>query len=67
MKQAIVKIQRGRYSHYFQVTRAWLTAASALVTEDRLEAISFINNAILELTHLRRALERIAEPTQEGH
>jgi hypothetical protein len=59
--KAIVKIQRGRYSHYFQVARAWLIAASALVVEDRLEAIDYVDKAILELTRLRGALKRYAE------
>ena len=54
---AIVKIQRGKYSSHFQVARAWLSAASALVLQDKDGAIGFIDAAILELKNLRIALK----------
>jgi hypothetical protein len=54
--KAVVRIQRGRYSSHFQVARAWLSAASALVNLDPESAISFIDGAIHELKRLRKSL-----------
>lgn len=54
-----VKIERGRFSSYFQVTRAWLSAASALVSIDRTAAIRYIDDAIGELEKLRLALRQV--------
>jgi hypothetical protein len=53
-----VKIERGNYSRYFQVARAWLMAASALVATDKQGASSFVGSAIVELQELRSALEK---------
>ena len=54
---AIVKIQRGRYSHLFQVVRAWLSAASAYASVDKKEAILYIDSAIVELQNLKKVLK----------
>jgi hypothetical protein len=53
-----VKIERGAYSRYFQVARAWLMAASALVPTDKQLAVAYIQTAIDELMRLRTALEK---------
>ena len=52
-KPAVVRIQRGLFSPYFQVARAWITAASALATVDRYVAASYIDQAIIELQALK--------------
>lgn len=56
--KAIVKIQRGRYSHYFQVARAMLSAASAVAATDSRMAIVYIDAAMLELRNLKVVLGR---------
>jgi hypothetical protein len=54
---SIVRIERGSYSRYFQVARAWLMAASASVSTNPREALSFIDAAIRELRVLRQAVK----------
>jgi len=55
-----VLIERGRYSSYFQVARAWLTAASARAVSSPHEAIAFLDAAIKELRELRAMIVRSA-------
>lgn len=50
---ATVKIMRGRFSPRFQVVRAWLSAASAVVLTNHNESLTFIDMAILELKQLK--------------
>lgn len=52
----LVKIQRNEFSVGFQVTRALLTAASAVVQSDPRRAVSFLDNAIKEMTTMRNQL-----------
>jgi hypothetical protein len=54
----IVRIERGSYSRYFQVARAWLMAASASAVTNPAEASRFIEAAILELKMLNKHLKR---------
>ena len=56
----LVTIERSRYSSYFQVTRAWLSAASALVAAEPSQAVEFIDAAIRELRDLRSTIMRAA-------
>jgi hypothetical protein len=53
---SIVTIERGRYSRYFQVTRAWLSAASALASTDRKLTVLYLDAAIKELRNLKVTL-----------
>lgn len=55
----LVKIERGKFSPYFQVARAWLTAASALASHDQMQAVHYINGAIEELEKLKRSLHSV--------
>lgn len=48
-----VRIERGKYTPFFQVTRAWISAASALVSIDRTQAIEYIDEAIHSLGDLK--------------
>lgn len=56
MKETIVRIQRGKYGPHFQVTRSWISAASALAVVDPDKASNFIYAAIQELKTLRTEL-----------
>ncbi|WP_299315045.1 hypothetical protein [uncultured Halomonas sp.] len=56
MNTSVIKIKRGRYSASFQVVRAWLSAASALVTDDPEQASAFIRSAIKDLSRLHEEL-----------
>lgn len=51
-----VAIRRGRYSAHFQVARAMLSAASAVVNSTPKKAVSFIDDAIAELDVLKGQL-----------
>jgi hypothetical protein len=57
-RRPIVRIARGEFSNHFQVARAWLSAASALVVLDKTKAIDFIDQAIGELQQLKVNLKR---------
>jgi hypothetical protein len=56
----IVQIQRSRYAYYFQVTRALMSAASALIPTDRLTALNYIDDAITELKLLKAAIQHVS-------
>jgi hypothetical protein len=53
----IVKIERGQFSPRFQVARALITAGSALVTTEPIQAEMYITDAIIELEMVRSALK----------
>jgi hypothetical protein len=52
----LVKLERGRFSSKFQVARACISAASALMAVDPQEAKQYLSAAIKELALLHRDL-----------
>lgn len=58
-KTKLVKIERGRYSPNFQVARAFITAASAMVSVDPKKAAKHLDHAIKELVELRLNLTEV--------
>lgn len=49
----IVKIERGKFSHHFQLVRAMLSAASASLNHDTKSAVNYIDEAMLQLARMR--------------
>ena len=52
----LITIKRGKYAPNFQLVRAWLSAASALISIDTKDAITAIDDAIVELKLIRTRL-----------
>lgn len=59
-QETVVKIERGYYSRHFQVVRAMLSAASALVGFDKAATLSYLEEAIDQLTELKELVLRRA-------
>lgn len=57
-KTKAVVIKRGKYSSYFQVARAHLSAASAVIGMNRTRATKYINDAIAELNRIKDLLTK---------
>lgn len=51
-----VAIRRGRYSAHFQVARAMLSAASAVVNSNPNKAMQFLDTATIELNALKKQI-----------
>jgi hypothetical protein len=51
-----IVIVRGKYTPRFQITRAWLSAASAIISINPTRALNFIDEARSELAQLEKDL-----------
>ena len=57
MTTEVVRIQRGKYSVHFQLVRALLAAASALIPTDPREALEYLDKISAEMQMLKLRLE----------
>ena len=62
-----VRLRRGRYSAHFQVTRAMLSAASALIPTDPKEAMDYLDKMAEELQMMKLRLAHDTTRTEEAN